>query len=256
MDRQQRGRRRPARAAGRPDEQVAWAILGGALLLWALVDSLSVVYYPTGEYPLAGPLDVLWLAWYPLTAAGLLLVVAARFPAPEPGRLLEGLQAVLLVAALGLLFVFKPALDRAGGSALGTAVSLAYPLLDIVLTATVLAVFALSGFRPGRFWSALGAGLTLEAAADATWAVTSPGAVAGDLLNASWAAAAALIAVAAWLPRQAGHRAAARRLANLAAAAGGGRTDDRLPVQRPFGFLPSVFPAARAFLIGAGGSCS
>ena len=44
--------------------------------------------------------------------------------------------------------------------------NLAYPLGDLLLLGLVVAIFGLSGWRPGRAWVLLGLGLMLSAVAD------------------------------------------------------------------------------------------
>jgi GGDEF domain-containing protein len=240
-----------ARALRRDAEQTAWLLLGLATLASALGDTLEYALYGNGDYPSPGLLDVFWLANYPLAAAGLALLVAVRFPRPEPARWLEGLQATMLVAALGLLAVFQPALNQNHETTGRAAVTLAYPLLDIILMAAVLTAFALSGFRPGRSWIVLAAGLTLFAAVDSVWAVSTPTGSAGDLLTAGWPAAHFLVAAAAWIGVTEVRRVGSDdwRTALLPEAVV--LLTILIQLGAIFHFLPGGFPVARAFLITA-----
>lgn len=240
-----------ARAVRFAPERWPWFLLGLAQLASFLGDLLEYTLYGNGAYPSPGLLDVFWLSNYPLSAAGLALLVSIRFPRPEPARWLEGLQATMIVAALGLLVVFQPVLDRTSGTSGRTIVLLSYPLLDIVLMGAVLAVFAMSGFRPGLSWFALGAGLALFVAVDSAWAVSNPDATAADLLVAGWPAAHFLVALAAWLRPTSVRRVGSDdwRTALLPQAV----VVLTIAIQfgRIFGFLPGGFPAARAFLVTA-----
>ena len=82
------------------------------------------------------------------------------------------------------------------------AVTLAYPIGDIVLMSVILAAFTLSGFRPGRGWVVLGAGFLIFTLSDATRFLLSigPGYSSDTVLEIGWPAAHLLIAYAAWMP--------------------------------------------------------
>ncbi|MCW2975283.1 MAG: diguanylate cyclase and metal dependent phosphohydrolase, partial [Actinomycetia bacterium] len=191
-----------SRALRYESERVAWLLLGLGTFASFVGDSLEYALYGNGSYPSPGLLDAFWLANYPLAAAGLVALVAARFPKPEPARWLEALQAALLVAALGLLAVFQPVLDEKTRSLGRHIVLLSYPLLDILLLGAILAGFALSGFRPGRSWVVLGMGLALFVVVDSVLVTTAVGPYTGDLLVAGWPAAHFLVAFSAWMPAE------------------------------------------------------
>ena len=239
------------RASRRDAEAAAWLLLGLASLCSFLGDSLEYGVYGNGSYPSPGVLDVFWLANYPLMAGGLAALVSARFPKPEPARWLEGLQAAMLVAALGLLVVFQPALDRNHDSLGKEVVTLAYPILDVLLMGAVLAVFALSGFKPGRSWAVLAAGLVLFVGIDSVWATTSPTGTASDFLTAGWPAAHFLVAAAAWIPAGQARRVGSDdwRTALLPQAVV--ILTIAIQLGAIFHYLPGGFPAARTFLIAA-----
>ena len=80
--------------------------------------------------------------------------------------------------------------------------NLAYPLGDILLLSAVVGVFALTGWRPGRTWALIGAGLAATAIADSMFLFqTATGTYSeGTILDALWPAAMLLLAAAAWQP--------------------------------------------------------
>jgi diguanylate cyclase (GGDEF)-like protein len=69
-----------------------------------------------------------------------------------------------------------------------------------MLLALVVGVFALAGWRPGRAWALIGAGLAAMAAADSIYAFQSANQtyVEGTVLDALWPAATLLVGAAAW----------------------------------------------------------
>ncbi|WP_024287157.1 bifunctional diguanylate cyclase/phosphodiesterase [Cellulomonas sp. KRMCY2] len=159
---------------------------------------LGVVVAGGGSVPLPSPADAVFLLFYPLMLAALL--VAMR-------RHVRGLASSLwldcavgsLGAASVLAVVLSPVLDSAlaGSSSLATAVAVAYPMFDLLLVAAVAGIVALGGVRVGSRWVLLAAGLMAFAAADVVYAlrVTSDLYVVGSPLDAGWALGLALMAM-------------------------------------------------------------
>jgi diguanylate cyclase (GGDEF)-like protein len=185
-------------------DRTPWALLGFALALWAGAEItntlyLSKLYYP--PYPSIA--DAMWLAFYPASYFALLQLVRGRMRGQRRASLwLDGLVAALTVAALGEVLVFQPVIQTSGGTPLEVATDLAYPLADLLLLSLVVGVFAMTGWRPGRAWSLIGAGLAAAVAADCIYAYQAAhGAyVEGTALDALWPAATLLIGYAAWEP--------------------------------------------------------
>ena len=76
-------------------------------------------------------------------------------------------MAAVACSALGAAVLFEVVLGSTDGSAGVIVTNLAYPLGDILLLSAVVGVFALTGWRPGRTWALIGAGLAATAIADA-----------------------------------------------------------------------------------------
>ena len=85
---------------------------------------------------------------------------------------------------------------------------LAYPVGDLLLLGVVVAIFGLTGWRPGRAWIVLGIGLALNAAGDGIYLVQTADGTwpEGSLVNALWPASVAA--------RRAGRLAAGRSCAS------------------------------------------
>ena len=80
-------------------------------------------------------------------------------------------------------------------------VEFAYPVADILLLGALLGIFALAGWRPGRTWLLLGAGLAAFGIADSISAVEFvDGTFEFGEYNYLWTGGALLIAYAAWQP--------------------------------------------------------
>src|SRR6202008_2569811 len=145
--------------------------------------------------------DSLYLAFYPLSYATLVLLVRRQAGLATRDLWIDGVIGASCVTALALA-VALPAFHTATDGALDLAMTIAYPVLDVVLLSFVILVFGLSGWRPGRRWTLIGLGLAAMATSDAAYLVETANGVYADggILDAGWPAAALLVALAAWQP--------------------------------------------------------
>ncbi len=201
------------KAIGAGREKSAWLAIAAAIFSWGLAEIYWTAFIadnPSAPYP--SPADVAYLAYYPLAALGLGLLVRARTHELDWRLWMDGLIAALGTAALGAAFVFEFVADRTGGTLLEEATTLAYPLGDIVMLALVVGVVALTRWRPGRTWWLLLAGLGFMVAADVAYTLHSvdsslPG---GDWVEPIYLIAAACIGAEAWQSRADSIKPAAR----------------------------------------------
>jgi diguanylate cyclase (GGDEF)-like protein len=192
-----------ARAALVRRERVAWALIGAGLLIW----TGGEIYYEaalaaTGSVPIPSPADAGYLLFYPLTYAGLIVLLRERIGAFPATRWLDGLIAGLAVAALTAALALGPiAAASSSGSALETTTNLAYPIADLTLLTLVISAAAFTGWRPGATWSVLGAGLLVLAASDVVYLLQSAQGsyLEGGLLDIAWPLGALLLGGAAWV---------------------------------------------------------
>ena len=185
-----RGRRRPGRRA--------WTLLGAAVLVMAAADTYRLVAQPTS---VPSPADVGFLAFYPLTYVGLVLLVRARTRRWPASTMLDGLVAGLGLATVTAAVAYGPVV-LGGGPVPALVVALAYPLGDLALLTIVGVLVVLLGQRPERDAVALTAAFGLVAVTDTLYLAQ---AFSGDGLPAAWTdlfwlAAASLVPVAAWTP--------------------------------------------------------
>ena len=119
---------------------------------------------------------------------------------------IDGLIAALTTAALGVALVFPAVLAATSGSATTVAVTLAYPLLDVLLLGFVIVAIAVNRWRADPTWLLLAAGLATTAIADAIYNYQSSIGtyVAGSTLDSMWPVAVLFVAAAAWRPGAAG----------------------------------------------------
>jgi two-component system cell cycle response regulator len=195
-----------ARATAFERERWAWLLIGLGILSWGAAEVYWTAFIQGNTAaPYPSPADIGYLAFYPLAYAGLALLVRARAYEMNWRLWMDGLIATLGTAALGTAFVFDFVAGKATGSILQTAVTLAYPLGDIAMVSMALGVVALTGWRPGRTWSLLLAGLVALVIADIAYTLQS---TAGTLPEGEWIdpiylIAAVLLGAALWQPAEA-----------------------------------------------------
>jgi len=190
-----------ASAFGR--ERRAWILIGAAILVWGAAEVYWAAFIegnPDAPYP--SPADVGYLLFYPLAYTGLALLVRARAHEMNWRLWMDGAIAALGTAAVGAAFVFDFVAEKAEGSPLQVATTLAYPLGDIAMVAMVVGVVALTGWRPGRTWSLLLAGLTALVIADIAFTLQSteealPG---GNWIDPIYLVGAVCLGAAVWQP--------------------------------------------------------
>jgi signal transduction histidine kinase len=163
----------------------------------ALGDAIySFAMDETGYLAFPSLADPAYLLFYPLMAAGLVVLVRRRLADVGWLVLLETAVAVAGVSALlavVLAPVFATALDS--GTVLASAVAFAYPLFDLILIAVIAGIASVPTERVGRRWWAVIIGLGLWVAGDITYALleNADAYLAGTPLDATWAVGLAFI---------------------------------------------------------------
>lgn len=194
------------RASDYRREREAWLLIGLAILFWGAAEiywTAAIENNPSAPYP--SPADVGYLVFYPLAYAGLVMLVRARAHEINWRLWMDGLIAALGTAALGTAFVFDFVADQTSGTTLETLTTLSYPLGDIGMLSLVVGVVALTGWRPGRTWSLLLAGLAALVIADIAYTLqATEGALpGGEWVNPIYLIAAVCLGGAVWQPKEA-----------------------------------------------------
>ncbi|MEV2230943.1 EAL domain-containing protein [Streptomyces phaeochromogenes] len=179
------------------------AMAAAGNLVWGWYEVVLEAPVPSPSYA-----DLFFLCFAPPAIVGLL--VLAKRPVSKAGWVCLGLDAWLIGGSL-LTLSWSLALAQAakaeGPSVPHTALSLAYPLLDIALVSMVLALhFRRSAVNRSAVNTAIGA-LALTVMCDALF--TSPlmhnDYRSGQLLDAGWFAGSLLLAYAPWVGQRHGH---------------------------------------------------
>lgn len=191
-----------ARAAHERRGRLAWLAFATGLACWSAGSVLWSLRYgsnPNPPYPTAS--DALWLLWYPFTGIGVALLIRLRVTRFELHRWIDGVAVMLIVLAGGFALVLQSVAEHTGQRDFATIVDFSYPVLDMLLIGSILGVFGLMAWRPGKVWLWLGFGCAIMAAADAIFAVQEArGIASGDGYSFIWTTGAVLIAYAAWVP--------------------------------------------------------
>lgn len=199
------------RARAVPRERAAWLLFGAAVVCWAAGEIYWTAFILDAvEPPYPSGADALYLAFYPLACAGLVLLVRARAHELDWRRWSDATIAALGTASLGAAFVFDYVAARTTGTGIEVATSLAYPLGDIVLLALIVGVIALTDWRPGRTWVLLLLGLSFTVVADVAYSIQGVGGVvpAGNWIDPIYMLSAAALGAVLWAPVAAPIRAA------------------------------------------------
>jgi diguanylate cyclase (GGDEF)-like protein len=186
-------------------ERGAWAAMTFSLALWAAGDLTWTLHYNAmaeAPYPNFG--DVLYLASYPVSYVGVVLLLRARLRPVRASLWLDGAVSGLTLAALTTALLFKPILAATDGDAAAVAVTLAYPVGDLLMLCTIGVVLTITGWWPGRAWALVALSLLLTAIGDVIYSyMENTGSyVDGTLLDTFWPAAVLAMGVAAWQPRR------------------------------------------------------
>jgi hypothetical protein len=189
-----------ARAVYEPTTRKAWIAFGLAMAFWSVGSmAWSVVYSGQAHVPYPTFADVLWLAWYPLMAVGIILLIKVHLPRFELHRWMDGLAVTLLVLAAGFALIIQPVAEHAAQGTLATVIDFSYPVLDVLLMGTLLGIYGLLGWRPDRMWTLIGLGVLATTIGDAAFAVQEArGVVDGGRYDFVWTLGAVCIAAAAW----------------------------------------------------------
>ena len=204
-------RRRDLQTDVEPTESIGqrWApiLLGLGIISWILGQALFTYYEWVLRQapPLPSLADVGYLSVYPFLLAGILLLPAHPVPVASRTRIaLDGLMTMIAAVTFSWYFVLGPVLEQGTETTLAKAVSVAYPLADIVLIACLVILAS----RPEEQTllpavRLLALGLILIVVADSNFAYWSlhDAYATGSLPDVGWSLGYMLIALGAFAAR-------------------------------------------------------
>ncbi len=189
------------------EDRLAWSIMAFGIVSWSAADIFWTTVYaddPNAPYPSIA--DALWLVFYPASWITMTLLVRSHMRHARRGLWLDGLIGAAAATSLAAAVAYGPVIhDNASDLSAAVLTALAYPIGDLLLLGMIVAVFGLSGWRPGWAWILLGLGLALNAAGDGIYLVqTAAGTYEeGGLVDTLWPASSLLVGAAAWQPMRA-----------------------------------------------------
>jgi diguanylate cyclase (GGDEF)-like protein len=183
----------------KPAGRLPWLVLAAAQGMYSVGDALYFVLHTVlhhDRYPDLA--DVFYLAQYPLICWALLIFIHRRTPGRDTITLIDA--AVLAVAGglLSWMYVISP-LAGSNSSPLAGAVSVGYPMMDLLVLAVALRLMLGVGTRTGAYRLLVGS-LSLQLVADVMYALTVDTYQDGSLIDAFWFGAYFLLGAAALHP--------------------------------------------------------
>ena len=124
----------------RPARPMAWYLIAGGQLLFTIGDAYSFYHeWVLGlEVPFPSIADGLYLIFYPMLAAGLLLLVRGRAPGRDAASLIDATIITTGIGMLSWVFLIGPYVRLPDLSLTERLVSIAYPLGDVLLLAVAV----------------------------------------------------------------------------------------------------------------------
>lgn len=181
----------------RPASRLPWALIAASQLVYFAADVTFYTYHDilrNTKYP--APADALYLAHYPILAAGLVLLGSRR-----RGSLLDTLILGTAFALLEWILLMAPYVHPSAGSLLPRLTSLAYPVADLLVLVSALRLLGAPLRVPAMAYLA-GAFLFLFFSdfAYAWLQVKGTYSGPGDFLDATWMTYYLLLGAAALSP--------------------------------------------------------
>jgi signal transduction histidine kinase len=136
----------------RPERPLTWYLFATGLLSYVTADIIFYTYQDLlGRDVFPSAADVFYLAAYPFLMAGLLLLIRSRSPGADRASLLDALTVTVGVGMVSWVFLVGPLAHSPDLTVAERVVSMAYPIMDVLLLATVVRLVVDGGPRPPAF---------------------------------------------------------------------------------------------------------
>ena len=184
------------------ENRVAWLLVAAGMGSWLAGDIWWVIHAEDDIVPIPSLADVYFFALYPPLSIAIVMMIRRRVGKMSRMLALDGVIGACAIAGACAAFVLEPVLETATGTLTEKVVTIAYPVLDIVLLALVVEAIALGGWVLSRSWALLAAGLLVFALTDAIYyaQVAAGTYVDSGYLDIGWLLAMLLVGLAAWQP--------------------------------------------------------
>jgi two-component system cell cycle response regulator len=193
-----------ARGVAIKEQRAAWLTMGAGLLSWSLGEAYFTLFVegPAAAGGGVSPADGFYLAMYPCMYVALMLLIGGHLRELRVSLWLDGLIGGLGAATLAAAVVLPPIVDSASGDVGSVALTLAYPIGDLLLMIFAIGALGMTGWRPGRVWLLIAASMLMTAIADSTYLyrTATDSYTEGTWIEGLWPGATILLALAAWTP--------------------------------------------------------
>jgi signal transduction histidine kinase len=140
-------------ARHRPERPLGWYLFGVGMLSYVTADIIFYTYQDILHLEVFPSVaDVFYLAAYPFLMGGLLLVIRGRSPGADRASLLDALVVTVGLGMASWVFLVGPLAQAPGLTLPERVVSMAYPIMDVLLLATAIRLVVDGGSRPPGFW--------------------------------------------------------------------------------------------------------
>jgi diguanylate cyclase (GGDEF)-like protein len=157
----------------RPARPLTWWLFAGGVLLFVAGDALLSVYQSLyGDQPFPSAADALYLAGYVLLSVGLAVLIRARAKGADRATMIDALIIAIGLGVLAWILWMDQYTDDPSLSLAAMLISLAYPLMDVVLLGSVARLAMGPGQRASAFYL-LGFSLLALLGADVVYGLTS-----------------------------------------------------------------------------------
>jgi diguanylate cyclase (GGDEF)-like protein len=156
----------------RPERRLPWILMAIGQASFVCGDLLWDWYEAIGESPFPSLADVLYLAGYPFIGVGLLLLIRRRLGDGDRGGILDAAILTTAAAIMSWTFIIQPQLTASDLDPVSLAISLAYPIGDLLLIGVAMGLLTAPGARTPSFLM-LAASLVCLLVADQIYAVQS-----------------------------------------------------------------------------------
>ena len=175
-------------------------LIGAGMATSAAADVVYAAWVPSGQMPSVA--DPLYLAFYPLVYAGMVMLMRDRLKRVPTAFRLDALICGLTLGALAAAIATGPIDAALQGEPAAVLVGLAYPVGDLLLLALTASMLPILGWRAELRWGLMIAGFMAYAVADTIYLFQSTAGtyLEGTWVDAFWPIASLFIAVAGWVP--------------------------------------------------------
>jgi signal transduction histidine kinase len=172
----------------RPERPLTWYLFAVGLLSYVTADIIFYTYQDILHIEVFPSVaDVFYLAAYPFLMAGLLLLIRSRSPGADRASLLDALIVTVGVGMVSWVFLVGPLAHSPDLTVAARVVSMAYPIMDVLLLATFVRLVVDGGPRPPAFWI-LSCGVTGLLVTDTlySWIQLTGGYHTGSPIDLGW----------------------------------------------------------------------